>query len=120
VIALRRSYSDDWRRQQIRWSLDETWSRLSRHRAVYMTVHIHVTKEKRDKLEPSSEKGTFAGYRVSHMEIDCEEQKALKDDRTDPSSSVDHSSDHQEESVELEGPTQKHCNDQEETNMVLW
>jgi hypothetical protein len=100
VIALRGSYNDGCRRKQIRWSLAETWSRLSRHRVVYMTVHIHVTKEKRTKSEPSGKKGTFVGYRVSHMEIDCEEQKAPKDDRTDPSSSVDHSSDHQEESVE--------------------
>jgi hypothetical protein len=38
-----------------------------------MIVHIHVPKEKRMKLEPSGKKGTFAGYRVSHMEIDCEE-----------------------------------------------
>jgi hypothetical protein len=78
VIALRGSYNDGCRRQQIRWSLAETWSRLSRHRVVYMTVHIHVMKEKRTKSEPSGKKGTFAGYRVSHMEIDCKEQKALK------------------------------------------
>jgi hypothetical protein len=43
------------------------------------------------------------GYKVSHMGIDCEEQKAPKDDRTDPSSSIVHSSDHREESVEPEG-----------------
>jgi hypothetical protein len=76
VIALRGSYNDRCRRQLIRWSLAETWSRLSRHRVVYMTVHIHVTK--RTKSELSGKKGTFAGYRVSHMEIDCEEQKAPK------------------------------------------
>jgi hypothetical protein len=45
VIALRGIYSDDCKRQQIRWSLAETWSRLSIHRDVYMIVHIHVTKE---------------------------------------------------------------------------
>jgi hypothetical protein len=58
-----------------------------------MTIYIHVPKEKRTKLEPSGKKGTFMGYRVSHMEIDSEEQKALKDDRTDPSSPVVHPSD---------------------------
>jgi hypothetical protein len=78
VIALRGSYNDGCRRQQIRWSLAETWSRLSRHRVVYMTVHIHVMKEKRTKSKLSGKKGTFAGYKVSHMEIDCKEQKALK------------------------------------------
>jgi hypothetical protein len=69
-----------------------------------MTIYIHVPKQKRTKLEPSGKKGTFMGYKVSHMGIDCEEQKALKDDHTDPSSSIVHSSDHQEESVEPEGP----------------
>jgi hypothetical protein len=49
-----------------------------------MTIYIHIPKEKRTKLEPSGKKGTFMGYRVSHMEIDSEEQKALKDDRTVP------------------------------------
>jgi hypothetical protein len=75
VISLRRIYNDSCRRQQIRWSLAKTWSRLSRHRVVYMTIHIHVMKEKRMKSKPYEKKGTFAGYRVSHMEIDCEEQK---------------------------------------------
>jgi dihydroxyacetone kinase-like predicted kinase len=70
-----------------------------------MTIHIHVTKEKRTKLEPSGKKGNFTRYKVSHMEIECEEQKAPKDDCTDPSILVDHSSYHQEESVEPEGPT---------------
>jgi hypothetical protein len=37
------------------------------------------------------------------MEIDCEEHKTSKDDRTNPSSSIVHSSYHQEESVEPEG-----------------
>jgi hypothetical protein len=74
VIALRGSYNDGCRRKHIRWSLAETWSRLSRHRVVYMTVHIPVTKEKRTKSEPSGKKGTF----VSHIEIDCKEQKAPK------------------------------------------
>jgi hypothetical protein len=59
-----------------------------------MTVYIHVPKQKRMKLEPSRKKGTFMRYRVSHMGIDCEEKKALKDDRIDPSSSIVHSSDH--------------------------
>jgi hypothetical protein len=36
-------------------------------------VYIHVPKEKRTKLEPSGKKGTFMGYRESHMEIDSEE-----------------------------------------------
>ena len=56
-----------------------------------MTIYIHVLKVKRTKLEPSGKKDTFVGYRVSHMETDCEEQKAPKDDRIDPSSSVVHS-----------------------------
>jgi hypothetical protein len=43
-----------------------------------MTVHIHVPKKKRTKLKPSGKKGTFVGYKVSHMEIDCKEKKALK------------------------------------------
>jgi hypothetical protein len=51
----------------------ETWSRLSRQGVVYMPVYIHVPKEKRTKLEPSGKKGTFVGYRESHMEIDSEE-----------------------------------------------
>jgi hypothetical protein len=99
VIDLRGSYKDGCRRKHIIWSLYKTWSRLSRHRVVYMTINIHVTKEKRTKSEPSGKKGTFAGYRVSHMEIDCEEKKDPKDDNTNPCSSVDHSSYHQEESV---------------------
>jgi hypothetical protein len=68
-----------------------------------MTIYIHVLKQKRTKLEPSGKKGTFMGYRVSHIGIDCEEQKALKDDHTDPSSSIVPSSNHQEESIESEG-----------------
>jgi hypothetical protein len=71
VIDLRGSYNDSCRRQQFRWSLVETWRRLSIHRAMYITIHIHVIKEKRTELEPSRKKGTFAGYRVSHIEIDC-------------------------------------------------
>jgi hypothetical protein len=43
----------------------ETWSKLSRHGVVDMTVYIHVPKEKRKKLEPFGKKGTFVGYRVS-------------------------------------------------------
>jgi hypothetical protein len=30
------------------------------------------------KSKPSGEKGTFVGYRVSHIRIDCKEQKDLK------------------------------------------
>jgi hypothetical protein len=67
------SENDGCRRQHIRWPLAETWSRVSRHRVVYMTIHIHVMKEKRTKSKPSGKKGTFAGYRVSHIEIDCKE-----------------------------------------------
>jgi hypothetical protein len=63
-------------------------------------------------------KGTFARYKVSHMEIDCKEHKGSKDDRSNPSSVVDHSSDHQEELVDPEGPTQNHYSNQEETSMV--
>jgi hypothetical protein len=74
VIAL----NDGCRRQHIRWSLTETWSKLSRNRVVYMTIHIHVMKETRTKSKPSDKKGTFARYRESHMEIDCKEQKAPK------------------------------------------
>jgi hypothetical protein len=69
-----------------------------------MTVYIHVPKQKRTKLEPSGKKGTFMGYKVSHMEIDCEEKKAPRDDHTVPSSPVVHPSDYQEESVEPTGP----------------
>jgi hypothetical protein len=58
VIALRGSYNDGCRRKQFRWSLAETWSRLSRHRV----VHIHVIKDKRSKLDPSGKKGIFVGY----------------------------------------------------------
>jgi hypothetical protein len=68
-----------------------------------MTVYSHVPKHKRMELEPSRKKGTFMGHRVSHMGIDCEEQKAPKDDRTYSSSSIVHWSDHLEESVEPEG-----------------
>jgi hypothetical protein len=78
VISLRGSYNGSCRRHHIRWSLVETWNRLSRHRVVYMTVHSHVMKEKRTKSKPSGKKGTFAGYRVSHMEIDCKKKKAPK------------------------------------------
>jgi hypothetical protein len=42
-----------------------------------MTVYIHVPKVKRTNLEPSGKKDTFLGYKVFHMEIDCEEKKAL-------------------------------------------
>jgi hypothetical protein len=65
-----------------------------------MTVYIHVPKQKKTKLEPSRKKGTFMGYIVSHMEIDCEEQEALRDDCIVPSSPVVHPSDYQGESIE--------------------
>ena len=42
-----------------------------------MIVYIHVLKGKRMMLEPSGKKDTFVGYRVFHMDIDCEEQKAM-------------------------------------------
>jgi hypothetical protein len=45
-----------------------------------MTVYIHVSKHKRMNLEPFGNKSTFMGYIVSHMEIDCEEHKALRDE----------------------------------------
>jgi hypothetical protein len=111
VIALRGSYNAGCRRQHIRWSLAEMWNRVSIHRAVYMTVHIHVMKEKRTKSKPSGKKGTFAGYKVSHIEIDCNEQKAPKITIQIPSSSIDHSSDHRKESVDPEGPTQNRYSD---------
>jgi hypothetical protein len=59
VIALRGIYDEGCRRKHIRWSLAKTWSRISIHRVVHMTIHIHVTKEKRMKSEPSEKKGTF-------------------------------------------------------------
>jgi hypothetical protein len=71
VIALRGRYNDGCRRQHIIWYVANTWSRISRHRFVYMTVHIHVMKEKRTKSKPYGKKGSFPRYRVSHMEIDC-------------------------------------------------
>jgi hypothetical protein len=43
-----------------------------------MIIYIHVPKVKRMMLEPSGKKDTFVGYKVFHMEIDCEEKKALK------------------------------------------
>jgi hypothetical protein len=59
-----------------------------RHVIANMTVYFHILKDKRTKLEPSEKKGTFVGYRVSHIE----EQEASKDDHIDPSSSVAHPS----------------------------
>ena len=44
--------------------LDETWSRLSK------SYTSHVPKKMKKKL--------LLRYRVSHMEIDCKEQKAPK------------------------------------------
>jgi hypothetical protein len=103
VIALRRSYDDGCRRQQFRWSLAKTWSRLSRHRVVYMIVHIHVTKEGGRSQNLLARRVLLQDTRVSHMEIDCKEKKAPK--MTKQISLVDHSSNHQEESVEPKGPT---------------
>jgi hypothetical protein len=37
---------------------------------MYMTVYIHVPK--------NTKKNLFLRYKVSHMEIDCNEQKAPK------------------------------------------
>jgi hypothetical protein len=68
----------------------QTWSILSRQEVVYMIVYIHVPK--RTKLEPSRKKGNFMGYKVSHMDIDCEEKKAPMDDPTVASSLVIHPS----------------------------
>jgi hypothetical protein len=59
--------------------------------------------------EEEEEEATFARYRTSHTETDREEQKAPKDDRTNPSGAVDHFSDHREELIGPEGPTQNHC-----------
>jgi hypothetical protein len=73
MIAMRGIYNDDCKRQHIRWCLAETWRKLSRHKVVYMIVHIHVMKEKRTKSKPSSKKGTFAGNKVSYMDIDGKE-----------------------------------------------
>ena len=39
---------------------------------VYMTVYFHVPKKMKKK------KKLILRYRVSHMEIDCKEQKAPK------------------------------------------
>jgi hypothetical protein len=78
VIALRGSYDDDFKRKHITWSLANTWNVLSKHRVVYMTIHIHVMKEKKMKPKPYGEKGTFSRYKVSHMEIDYKEHKDLK------------------------------------------
>jgi hypothetical protein len=64
VIALRGSYNDGCRRQQFRWSLAETWSRLSRHRAVYMTIHIPCNKGEEDEVRTFWQEGYFAGYIV--------------------------------------------------------
>jgi hypothetical protein len=38
-----------------------------------MTIYIHVSKKKRTNSKPSGKKGTFAGYKVSHMDIDCKD-----------------------------------------------
>jgi hypothetical protein len=78
----------------------ETWRKLSRHGVVDMTIYIHVPKEKRTKLVPYGKKGTFVGYKDSHLNIDNEEQEALKDDRTYPSSPIVHPLDYPEELVE--------------------
>jgi hypothetical protein len=53
----------------------ETWSRLSRQGVVDMTIYIHVRRRRgrTSKLEPFGKKGTFVGYKESHMEIDSEE-----------------------------------------------
>jgi hypothetical protein len=43
-----------------------------------MIVYIHAPKAKKTKLEPSGKKDTLVGYKVFHMEIDCEEQNGSK------------------------------------------
>jgi hypothetical protein len=68
-----------------------------------MTLYIHTLKEKRMKLEYSENQGYLVGYIVSHMEVDSEDQEALKDDRIDRPSSFVHSLYHHKESVEPEG-----------------
>jgi hypothetical protein len=78
VIDLRGSYNDSCRRQQFRWSLVETWRRLSKHGTLHMTIHIHVPKEKRIMLKPYGNKDTFARYTVYHMDIDCKENNSPK------------------------------------------
>jgi hypothetical protein len=77
----------------------ETWSRIFRHGVVDMTIYIHALKETRTKLEPSGKKGTFVGYKESHMDVDSEEQEDTKDDHVDPSTPIVHPSDYQEELV---------------------
>jgi hypothetical protein len=57
------------------------------------------------KLEPSRNKGTFMEYRVSHMEIDFQEKKALRNDCISPSGPIFHPSYYWEESIDPEGPT---------------
>jgi hypothetical protein len=66
-----------------------------------MKVYIHIPKHKRMKLEPHGKKVTFMGYKVSHMDIDCEEKKALRDDHIVPFSPIFHPSNYQEELVGL-------------------
>jgi hypothetical protein len=43
-----------------------------------MTIYNHVQKGKRKTLEPSGKKDNFVGYKVFHMEIDCENKKDSK------------------------------------------
>jgi hypothetical protein len=70
---MRGSYNDGYMRQHIRWSLAEILNKLSIHRSVYMTIHIHVMKEKRMKSKHSGKKGTSMRYIVSHIDIDSKE-----------------------------------------------
>jgi hypothetical protein len=59
---------------------------------------------------------------VAYIDISYEDRsrgaEGSKDDKTNPSSVVDHSSNHHEELVEPEGPTQNQCSNQEETNII--
>jgi len=64
-----------------------------RHGIVDITIYSQIMKDKRMKLEPFVKKGTFVGYKVSHIE----EQEVGKDDRTYPSSLVAHPLGYQEE-----------------------
>jgi hypothetical protein len=98
VIALRGSYNVDCKWKKFRWSLVETWSRLSRH-----TSCTHpCNKREENKVRTFLQEGYLCKYKVFYMEID----------------SIDHSSVHQEESVEPEGPTHNRYSNQEETSMV--
>jgi hypothetical protein len=58
---MRDIYSNSCRRQHIRWSLAKTWNKISRHRAMYMTIYIHVNEEEEDKVRTFWKEGYFYG-----------------------------------------------------------